>query len=68
MPEPFRPISADGLAARDLGGDVAERPDVRRLRLAALDEEILQRARVAGVHAEAARDAFDTDLTNVHAA
>ena len=57
----------DRLAARDLRGDVAKRPDVGRLRLPALDEEILQRARLARVDAKAPRDAVDADLANVHA-
>ena len=58
----------DGLAARYLGGDVPKRPHVGGLRLSALDEEILERARVACVHAKAASNAFDTDLTDLHAA
>ena len=59
LPEPFRPMSPTASPRRDLGGDVAERPDVGRLRPSALDEEILERARLARVDAEAARDAFD---------
>ncbi len=66
MPEPFRPIKPNCFAARYLGGDVPERPDIGRLRLAALDEEILERARVARVHTKAASNAFDTDLANLH--
>ena len=31
MPEPFRPISPTASPRADLGGDVAQRPDVRRL-------------------------------------
>src|SRR5262249_24353432 len=56
----------DRLAAADLDGDVPQRPDVRRLRLAALDEEILERPRLARVDAEAARDALDRDLARFH--
>ena len=59
---------ADCLPAGDLGGDVAKRPHVRRLRLPALDEEILERARLARVDAEAASDAFDRNLADFHAA
>ena len=33
---------------------------------AALDEEVLERARLAGVDAEPARDAVDADLAGVH--
>jgi hypothetical protein len=38
------------------------------VRLPALNEEILERARLARVHAEAASDAFDADLANLHGA
>ena len=55
------------LTAADLHRDVAERPDVGRFGLAALDEEILERAGVTGMHAEAARDALDRDLADLHA-
>src|SRR5919106_3020005 len=56
----------DGLAARDVERDVAERPHVGRLAAAALDEEILQRSGVARVDAEPARDACDADLAGFH--
>src|SRR5687768_12701649 len=55
---------ANCFAARYLGRDVAQRPHVGRLRLPSLDEEILERARIARVDAEAASDAFDADLTH----
>ena len=66
-----RAVAADqahGLAPSDLGGDVAERPDVSRLRPPALDDEILERARLPGMNAEEAGDAVDGDLANLHAA
>ena len=68
LPEPFRPIRPTASPRGDLGGDVPERPHVRRVRLPALDEEILERARVARVDAEAASDALDRDLADFHAA
>ena len=59
LPEPFRPMSPTASpratsteTSRSAQTSVALRP-------AALDEEILQRARLARVDAEAARDAFD---------
>jgi hypothetical protein len=45
---------AHRLAAPDLERHVPERPDVGRLGAAAQDEELLQRPRLARVHAEAA--------------
>ena len=59
---------ADRLASADLGRDVVEGPHVGRVALAALDDEILERARLARVDAKAARDALDGDLANLHAA
>ena len=60
------PDEPDRLAARDRERDVAQRPDVGRLRLPALDEEILERSRLAGMDAEAPRDAVDADLAEPH--
>ena len=57
----------DGLARLDLGRDVAQRPDVLAARAPARDDEILQRARLAGVDAEAARDAVCRDRPGAHA-
>ena len=62
------PDEADRLPASDLDRDVAERPDVGRLRLPPLDEEVLQRASFSPVNPEAARDAFDRDLADFHGA
>ena len=40
---------------------------LKEKRLPALDDEVLERARITGVHAEAARDALDRDLADLHA-
>ena len=64
---PVAADESDRLAASDVGRDVTQRPDVDRVGLPALDEEVLERARVTGVHAEAARDALDRDLADLHA-
>ena len=68
LPEPFRPIrptaSPGAISAetsRSAHTSVACGP-------AALDDEILERARVSCVHAKAARDAVDGDLADFHAA
>ena len=58
---------ADGLAGRDLGRDVAQRPDVLAAGAPARDDEILERARLAGMDAEAARDAVGRDRAGRHA-
>jgi hypothetical protein len=67
LPRSVPADETDCIAAADLDGDVAERPDVRRLGLATLDEEILERPRLPRVDAEAARDAFHRDLADFHA-
>ena len=51
----------------DGDGDIAQRPYVRRGGLTALHDEILQRPRLASVHAEAPRDTLDVDLADLHA-
>ncbi len=56
----------DRLAARDVERDVVERPDVLGAGAAALDEEVLQRSRLASMDAKAPRDAFYPDLTRRH--
>ena len=68
LPEPLRPIRPTASPLRDLGRDVVERPHVGGVVLAAVDDEILERARLARVDAKAARDALDGDLANLHAA
>ena len=52
LPDPFRPMSPTASPRADVEGDVVQRPDVRRLRPPTLDEEVLQRARLAGVDAK----------------
>ena len=58
---------ADGLAVLDGDGDIAQRPHVSRGGLTALHDEILQRPRLASVHAKAPRDTLDVDLADLHA-
>src|SRR5262249_26775483 len=55
---------ADGAPRPDGEGDVAERPDLGRPASPAREHEALERARVARVHAEPARDAVDADLAS----
>ena len=59
LPEPLRPIRPTASPRRDSERDVVQRPDVLGAAPAALDEEILERARLPGVDAKAPRDAID---------
>src|SRR5919106_104650 len=65
LPRAVPADEADRLAARDVHRDVAERPDVGRLAAASLNEEVLERSRVAGVETKSARDTLDADFTRV---
>ena len=67
LPEPLRPMSPTASPGSTRSGHVVERPDVARLRPPALDEEVLQRARLTSVNTEAPRDAVDRDLARLHA-
>ena len=64
-----RPVSSDEpdrLAAGNVERHVSKRPDVGRLGLTALDEEILQRSGLTSAYAKPPRDAFDADLAWFH--
>src|SRR5712691_1337284 len=50
----------------DVGRDVPECPNVDRLGVPSLDEEILERSCLARVDAKAAGDALDADLAGLH--
>src|SRR5262249_41054556 len=63
LPRAVATDQTHGLTGPDPDGHVPQRPDVLRLRTAALHEEILQGARLAGVDPEAARHALDDDGT-----
>ena len=66
LPRSVAPDQPDCFAARNCKRDVAERPDVLSTRVPPLDEEILEGARLAGMNAEAPRDAVYADLTGRH--
>ena len=68
LARPVAPDETDGFAARDLHRHVMERPDVLGLAPSALDEQVLERARLPGVDVEPSRDAFDADLARAHTA
>ena len=67
LPDPLRPMRPTASPRSTSRRDVTQRPDVGRVGLPALDEEILERAGVTCMHAEAARDALDRDLADLHA-
>ncbi len=66
LPGAVPPDETDRLAASDGEGHVVERPHVGRSGPSSLDEEVLERVRLARMDAETPRDGLNADLARFH--